>query len=160
MAGIIPPSTANAPLADEFSKEIWKSTQKKFQEGGRWLIAEKVNEGGYQELIKKVEGANKRMFKGTFVLHNFPANIADKVDFLMTDKEATVGQIKEEVAKITSQSAKDLKLSFKGFRPLDDNTDLYYGLNCHGRGGENFQLTLVKPDEKSKQTLSVNGLER
>jgi hypothetical protein len=147
----IPPEFTEAQ-----SQRIWENTRTRFHKGGRWLITEPLKGDGYKGLLARLEA--KSMFKGTFTLHNFPANLPLKVDFLMTDKETTVGHIKNEVEKITAQSAKTLKISFLGFEPLNDDTNLYYGLCCHGRGGENFRLsvTLAKSLSSDEKKSSRN----
>lgn len=129
--------------------DMWKSTKAQFQKGGRWLITEAIQEDGYKGLLERINDSHQ--FKGTFLLHNFPKTFPEKVDFLMTDREISVGHIKSEVAKITNQSAQMLQISFKNFRPIADDADLYYGLCCHGKGGENFHLTLVDPPTEAKE---------
>ncbi len=135
---------------DRSAKRVWESTQDKMKEQGRWLIGEEVQSNGYKDLLERVQGGKKPLFRGTFILHNFPKNQAGRVDFVMTDKETSVGQIKKEVAKITGQPASSLAISFKGFEPIQDSTNLYYGLCCHGRGGENFHLS-IKPKKVANQ---------
>jgi len=119
-------------------KSVWENTEKNLLKKNIWLIAAETV-ASYKELFQML----KTTFRGTFrfedgVQHKLPAS----VDFILADRSLSIGQIKKSISKFANLPAEHINIAFKGCVPLEDNITLRNDLHCHGRGGEQFLITV------------------
>lgn len=123
-------------------KNIWDKTEKKLLEKKIWLIApEQIK--SYKEIFLSA----KKSFRGVFrFLDASEFKSPPFVEFILINDSVTIRDIKLAIQKFAHLSKKeiDVRISFMGLVPLKNELTFRGDLLCHGRGGEQFLISISR----------------
>lgn len=153
-------ATDPAGMTEERLKSYINSVPKNLNKAfGRWLILPEMSSiedyRATEDKIKEVSMKKTAGFRGTFVPTTEFGKYSegDRIPFTLLDPETSVGQIKHRVSELTDVPRSEIQIGFHVKLNLDDEMNLRYDLNCHGRGGENFWIsrTEAKAGEEARE---------
>jgi len=137
-----PLSKELAAITDSQLQHVWESVQEKMRTlSNRWLIGEILPEGSDYRLLFENLIDSKKTFKGIFRIHVPNLTTPVRVSFTLTNRKMAIGQIKQQIEKITGISRNNFNICFKSLTPIGDNANFFSDFHCNGKGGEVFDIT-------------------